>query len=109
MVEPQPQLAESLRQRRQAKVYAVACSAPEKSGQHMTLYLAGGLSSFDPNLKVATARPEGAIDVPLRTLDEILADAGAPLRSTFSPSTSKATRSRCCAGSNSRAGAQNSC
>jgi FkbM family methyltransferase len=78
VVEPQPELAEKLRQRRSAKVYAVACSGPEQSGRHMTLYLAGGLSSFDPNLKVATARPEGAIDVPLKTLDEILVDAGAP-------------------------------
>ena len=78
VVEPQPQLAANLRQRRKAKVYEVACSAPENSGQRMTLYLAGGLSSFDPKLKVATARPDGAIEVPLKTLDEILVDAGAP-------------------------------
>src|SRR5262245_10326040 len=78
VVEPQPQLAENLRQRRKAKVYEVACSAPENPGQRMTLYLAGGHSSFDPRLKVVTVRPQGTLDVPLRTLDEILADAGAP-------------------------------
>src|SRR5215510_3473604 len=78
VVEPQPHLAELLRQRRKAKVYEVACSAPENSGQRMTLYLAGGHSSFDPRLKVVTVRPQGTLDVPLRTLDEILADAGAP-------------------------------
>jgi len=78
VVEPQPHLAESLRQRRKAKVYAVACSTPENSGKHMTLYLAGGHSSFDPRLKVATVRPAGTIDVPLATLDEILTDAEAP-------------------------------
>jgi len=78
VVEPQPQLAENLRQRRKAKVYAVACSTPENSGKHLTLYLAGGHSSFDPRLKVVTARPQGTIEVPLATLDEILIDAGAP-------------------------------
>ena len=78
VVEPQPQLAENLRQRRKAKVYEVACSAPENSGKRMTLYLAGGHSSFDPRLKVATVRSRGTIEVPLATLDEILIDAGAP-------------------------------
>src|SRR5690349_10407437 len=50
LVEPQPDLAEQLRQRRRAKVYAVACSAPENAGKVMTLYLAGGLSSFSSTL-----------------------------------------------------------
>jgi len=78
VVEPQPDLADRLRQRRKASVFAVACSAPENSGKHMTLYLAGGHSSFDPALKVHTVKPAGAIEVPLRTLDEILAEAKAP-------------------------------
>jgi FkbM family methyltransferase len=78
VVEPQPELAERLRQRRTAKVYAVACSAPENAGKRMTLHLAGIHSSFDPMLKVASVRPEGAIEVPLRTLDEILSEAEAP-------------------------------
>jgi FkbM family methyltransferase len=78
VVEPQPQLAELLRQRRKAKVYAVACSTPENSGRRMTLHLAGGHSSFDPMLKVAAARSEGSIEVPLKTLDEILIESDAP-------------------------------
>lgn len=78
VVEPQPHLAERLRLRRRAKVYAVACSAPENAGKHMVLHLAGIHSSFDPMLKVAGVRPEGIIDVPLTTLDEILTEANAP-------------------------------
>ena len=78
VVEPQPQLAELLRQRRKAKVYAVACSGPENAGQQMTLYLAGIHSSFDPMLKTAAVRPQGTAQVPLETLDAILAESGSP-------------------------------
>jgi FkbM family methyltransferase len=78
LVEPQPDLAEILRRHRRAKVCAVACSAPENAGRHMTLHLAGGHSSLDPNLMVASRRPEGTIDVPLTTLDAILAGSAAP-------------------------------
>jgi FkbM family methyltransferase len=78
VIEPQPDLAERHRQQRTARVFAVACSAPENSGKHMPLYLAGGHSSFDPALRVHTVKPAGTIEVPLRTLDEILVEAGAP-------------------------------
>ena len=78
VVEPQPHLAEMLRRRRTAEVYEVACSAPENAGERMMLHLAGGHSSFDPMLKVADVRPEGSLEVPLRTLDEILAETEAP-------------------------------
>jgi FkbM family methyltransferase len=78
LVEPQPELADALRQRRTAKVYSVACSSPENAGKRITLHLAGGHSSFDPMLKVATSVPQGTIDVPVRTLDEILTEASAP-------------------------------
>jgi len=78
VIEPQPHLAELLRQQRSAKVYAVACSAPENSGKRMVLHLAGGLSSFDPRLRVAGVQPEGSLEVPLMTIDEILVDAEAP-------------------------------
>jgi FkbM family methyltransferase len=83
LVEPQPQLVELLRQRRKARVYAVACSAPENSGKYMTLHLAGIFSSLDPMLKTAKVRPHGAIDVPIMTLDQILTDAGAPSQIDF--------------------------
>ena len=78
LVEPQPHLADLARQQRTAQVFAVACSAPENAGKTLTLHLAGIHSSFDPNLKVATVRPEGTIDVPLQPLDAILTEAGAP-------------------------------
>jgi len=78
LIEPQPDLAEALRRRRSAKVYAVACSSPQNAGRPMALHLAGIHSSFDPLLNISTERAEGAIEVPVMTLDEILADAGAP-------------------------------
>lgn len=83
LVEPQPDLAEKLRAARQAKVYAIACSSPANAGKTMLLHLAGAYSSFDPNLKVSTVRPEGTVDVPIMTLDAVLADAGAPERIDF--------------------------
>src|SRR5882724_1669628 len=47
LVEPQPTLAEQLRRERRAKVYAVACSAPENAGKTLTLHLAGIQSSLN--------------------------------------------------------------
>jgi FkbM family methyltransferase len=78
LVEPQPDLAAALRGRRKAKVYAVACSAPENAGKTMALHLAGIYSSLDPNLSIATVLPEGEVEVPIMTLDAVLKDAGAP-------------------------------
>jgi FkbM family methyltransferase len=77
LVEPQPELAEELRRRRSAKVFAEACSSPRNSGRPMTLNLASGHSSFDQKLNVAEIKPHGTIQVPVRTLDEILVEAGA--------------------------------
>ena len=78
LIEPQPDLAEKLRQQRHAKVYAVACSSPENSGKRMSLHLAGGMSSLEPHLVTSTVSAHGVLEVPVRTLDEILLDAGAP-------------------------------
>lgn len=78
LVEPQPDLAETLRARRKAKVYAVACSAPGNTGKTMQLHLAGIYSSLNPDLSIATVGAEGAVDVPIMTLDGVLKDAGAP-------------------------------
>jgi FkbM family methyltransferase len=78
LVEPQPDLAAELRRRRTAKVYAEACSSRANSGSQMTLHLAGGASSFNKALNLAALKPHGIMDVPARTLDEILADAGLP-------------------------------
>ena len=51
LIEPQPDLVAVLRRERAARVYAVACSAPENSGKRMTLHLAGGHSSLDPRIQ----------------------------------------------------------
>ena len=42
------------------------------------LYLAGIQTSLDPNFYVANMKRAGMVAVPIRTLDEILTDAGAP-------------------------------
>ena len=44
----------------------------------MTLYLSGPHSSLLPELAVARSVAHGTIDVPTRTLDDILTEAGAP-------------------------------
>ncbi|MDE2373787.1 MAG: FkbM family methyltransferase [Hyphomicrobiales bacterium] len=78
LVEPQPDLTAQLRQKRKARVVAAACSSPENAGAAMTLYLSGPHSSLRPELAVARSVAHGTIDVPTRTLDDILAEAGAP-------------------------------
>ena len=78
LVEPQPDLAAQLRQSRKARVVAAACSSPENAGGAMTLYLSGPHSSLQPELAVARSISHGTIDVPTRTLDDILVEAGAP-------------------------------
>jgi len=78
LVEPQPDLAERLRQTRKAKVFAVACSSPQHAGGTLPLHVAGPFSSFDPALMVAGVKPSAPIQVPVRTLDSLLSEAGAP-------------------------------
>lgn len=78
LIEPQPDLADALRRSRSAKVYALACSAPENAGRPMRLQLAGVYSSLNAQLPNATAVVSGTIDVMTRTLDDVLIDAGAP-------------------------------
>src|SRR4051812_44775739 len=73
LIEPQPELAEGLRQQRKAKVYAVACSSPANAGKSMPLYRAGPFSSLDKDWTAkgrhADAETYGIVDVPIRTLD----------------------------------------
>lgn len=79
LIEPQPDLAEELRRRRSARVFAVACSAPGNAGRSMRLHVAGALSALDRDRMAPGAEPERVIEVPVRTLDDILADACAPV------------------------------
>lgn len=77
LVEPLPELAAELRRQRTAQVFEVACSSPDRSGQIMRLHVAGPFSSFDPNLAVTGMRADRAIDVKVRTLDEVLSEGKA--------------------------------
>ena len=83
LVEPLPELADRLRAERTAQVFSVACSSPANAGQRLTLHAAGPLSSLDRSRMSAGALPETTIDVPVRTLDDILAEAGAPVPLDF--------------------------
>jgi FkbM family methyltransferase len=78
LVEPQPDLAAELWCVRSAKVFAVACSSPANAGRRMRLYVAGALSSLDRDRMAPGAQPESVIEVPVRTLDDILIEARAP-------------------------------
>lgn len=78
LVEPQPDLAAKLVRARRSKVFAVACSSYENSGRTLTLHVAGPLSSLNRERMAPGAVPERTIDVPIKTLDEILAEGDAP-------------------------------
>jgi FkbM family methyltransferase len=77
LVEPQPDLAERLRTERTARVFAVACSSPENAGRTLPLHVAGPLSALDRARMAPGATPEKVIEVPVTTLDAVLAEAGA--------------------------------
>jgi len=78
LVEPEPELAKRLCQSRTAAVFAVACSSPENAGRLLPFYIAGPLSSLDRDAMAPGSQPETVINVPARTLDDILVEAGAP-------------------------------
>jgi FkbM family methyltransferase len=77
LVEPLPEHAERLRRARAAKVFAVACSSPENAGRVLPFYASDALSGLDRERMAPWARPE-VINVPVRTLDSLLEEAGAP-------------------------------
>lgn len=69
LIEPVPAHAEKLRSVRRSPVVQAACGSPAQHGNSLPIYVAGGRSSL--------RYPHGpAIDVPIVTLDSILADAG---------------------------------
>ena len=78
LVEPQPDLADNLRRHRSAKVFAVACSSRANAGQQMKLHVAGALSSLERERMAPGAELERVIEVPIRTLDDVLIEAQAP-------------------------------
>jgi FkbM family methyltransferase len=76
LVEPQPELAGLLRANRTAKVFAVACSSPDNAGRTLPLHVAGPLSALNRERMAPGASPETVIQVPVKTLDSILEEAG---------------------------------
>jgi hypothetical protein len=64
---------------RSAKVFAFACSSPQNAGRSMRLHVAGALSALDRDRMAPGAEPERVIEVPVRTLDDILTEARAPV------------------------------
>jgi FkbM family methyltransferase len=79
LIEPQPALAQKLKERRRATVFACACSSPQNAGKMLPFQVSGIHSSLDPNFFVAGMRKEKLIEVPVRTLDDILTEANAPV------------------------------
>ena len=79
LVEPQPKLAQKLKERRNAQVFACACSSPQHAGKTFPFQLAGIQSSLNLNFFVARMRKEEIIQVPVRTLDDILVEANVPV------------------------------
>jgi FkbM family methyltransferase len=79
LIEPQPDLAEKIRQCRTAKVYAVACSSPANHGTTMVLNLAGAHTSLEPGHHVFGMQSAGTLKVPVTTLDRVLTEAAAPV------------------------------
>jgi FkbM family methyltransferase len=77
LIEPQPDLAIELRATRLAKVFGNACSGPENDGSTMPLHVSGPLSSLVRAGMAPGAITKNIIQVPVRTLDSVLEEAGA--------------------------------
>lgn len=78
LVEVQPDIASFLVTARSAKVFAVACVAPDVAGRPMPVRVASPLASVDIGLSRVGTAPSYVITVPTRTLDDILREAEAP-------------------------------
>lgn len=79
LIEPQPALAQKLKEQRSANVFACACSSPQRAGKTSPFQVSGIHSSLNLNFFVAGMNKAEVIDVPVRTLDDILAEADAPV------------------------------
>jgi FkbM family methyltransferase len=78
LIEPQPAMAQKLKEQRRATVFACACSSPQNAGKNLPFQVSGIHSSLDPNFFVAGMRKDAMIEVPVRTLDDVLSEADAP-------------------------------
>jgi FkbM family methyltransferase len=76
LIEPLAECAEMLRRERTAQVFQVAAGSPEDEGRVLPLLVAGALSTLGPSLRQLDARASGVRNVPVRTVDSILCEAG---------------------------------
>jgi FkbM family methyltransferase len=79
LVEPQAALCEKLRrERRNSKVFQVACSGPEREGE-ASLYIGAqdGISTLEPQRDSHGTQFVGTERVRITTLDKVLSEAGA--------------------------------
>ena len=81
LVEAQPDLAAFLVASRSAKVFAVACSAPDKAGGSLSLRVSHPQSG--PGRAADASATHYTVLVPVRTLDSILEEAEAPIPIDF--------------------------
>jgi FkbM family methyltransferase len=80
LVEPIPELAARLRETRKAQVFGVACSSPVNAGKSLPFHVADNAagSSLDRSRMAPWAKVKVTVDIPVRTLDSLLVEAGAP-------------------------------
>lgn len=83
LIEPQPDLAAFLVTARSAKVFAVACSSPDKAGGSLPLHVSRPLTSFDRAAVASDSETQYMLRVPVRTLDSLLEEAEAPIPIDF--------------------------
>ena len=90
LIEPQPQLAQRLKEQRRALVFACACSSPQNAGKivRFPLFTLGDRAldgkgvrtgSLDTSFFVPGMHREEIIEAPARTLDDVLVEANAPV------------------------------
>jgi len=79
LVEVQPDVASFLITARSAKVFSVACVAPDVAGQPMPMRVASPLAAVDIGTSQIGTASSYVITVPTRTLDDILVEADAPV------------------------------
>jgi len=75
LIEPLRECADKLRAARRARIYEVAAGAPEDEGRELPLLVAGALSTLQAST-VEDSRSSEIRQVPVRTLDSILAEVG---------------------------------
>ncbi len=75
LIEPVPEFAVALRNKRCAQVFEVACGAPEHHGTRMPIRVTGGLSSLRETFITERLSSAEILQVPVVTLDHVLLSA----------------------------------